>query len=140
MSVDEAETNSPLSSPNVEKFVDNLIEKRRNFKTAVLVAEYESPAFKLQAEKLYQVCLLVYESVCVCVCVYVCMYIYTYICIYKYTYIHIHIYEYIYIYVTHIHAYIHTYTDRQTHTQTHTQTHKDRQMHRQTDTHLPNIL
>jgi hypothetical protein len=96
MSVDEAETNSPLSSPNVEKFVDNLIEKRRNFKTAVLVAEYESPAFKLQAEKLYQVCLLVYESVCVCVCIYVCIYIYTHTYIYTYTYICVYIYVYIY--------------------------------------------
>ena len=55
MTVDEAEANSPLMATNVEKFVDNMVGKNAKFKTAILVADFDSPAFKLQSEKLWQV-------------------------------------------------------------------------------------
>ena len=55
LTVEEAEANSPLSEEKVEIFVENLVDKNPDFRTMVVVAEYESPAFKLQGEKFSQV-------------------------------------------------------------------------------------
>ena len=55
MSLEEAEANSPLSVRNVQIYVENLIEKNAEFETIILVGEHESPAFKLQGEKLSKV-------------------------------------------------------------------------------------
>ena len=55
MNVGEADANSPLSTSNVEKFVDNLKTKQPNFVTSIVYAEHESPPFKIQAEELYEV-------------------------------------------------------------------------------------
>ena len=55
MSLEEAEANSPLSDRNVQIYVENLIEKNAEFETIILVGEHESPAFKLQGEKLSKV-------------------------------------------------------------------------------------
>ena len=55
MSTEEAEKNSPLSERNVETLVENLVEKNQNFRTFILVGEYDSPAFKLQGENFEKV-------------------------------------------------------------------------------------
>jgi arylformamidase len=60
MSLEEAESNSPLSEKNVEKLVENLIEKRQNFRTMILVGQYESPAFIQQGENLAKVLSLLF--------------------------------------------------------------------------------
>ncbi len=55
LTVEEAEANSPLSDEKIDICVQNLIVKNPEFRTMIVVAEYESPAFKLQGEKLSQV-------------------------------------------------------------------------------------
>jgi hypothetical protein len=55
LTVEEAEANSPLSDEKLDICVQNLIDKNPEFRTMIVVAEYESPAFKLQGEMLSQV-------------------------------------------------------------------------------------
>lgn len=52
MTLEEARLMSPLDDENVTIVSENLIEKCPNFRTVILVADYEAPPFKMDAEKL----------------------------------------------------------------------------------------
>lgn len=55
MTIEEADKNSPLELPNIQIMVENLKAKHPEFRTYVLVAEHDSPVFKVQAEEYAEV-------------------------------------------------------------------------------------